>query len=111
MPNTASAKKALRQSYRKRSHNLFWKKRIRSVIRDLKKLLRSKGVSAEVLQEKIVLLQKYADKATKEKVISRNKANRLKSRYAHKISAYTTARAKGSKPVASADSSVAEATK
>jgi len=83
-----SAKKALRQSQRKRAHNLFWKNRVRLVVHDLKALLQDKKSELVVLKEKEVLLQKYSDKATKEKVISRNKANRLKSRYAKKISAH-----------------------
>jgi ribosomal protein S20 len=88
MPNTMSAKKALRQSYKKRAHNLFWKNRIRAVVRDLKGLLQDKNSDPAILKEKEVLLQKYSDKATKEKVISGNKANRLKSRYAQKITAH-----------------------
>ncbi|MBP8961276.1 30S ribosomal protein S20 [Patescibacteria group bacterium] len=88
MPNTMSAKKALRQSQRKRAHNQFWKQRVRSVVHDLKGLLQNESTEVGVLKEKEILLQKYSDKATKEKVISRNKANRLKSRYAQKISAH-----------------------
>lgn len=88
MPNTMSAKKALRQSQRKRAHNLFWKSRIRSVVRDLKELLQDKNSDPAILKEKEVLLQKYSDKAVKEKVVSGNKANRLKSKYAQKITAH-----------------------
>lgn len=88
MPNTISTKKALRQSKRKRVHNLFWKNRIKSVTKELNKLLQTKGSTLGILKEKESLLQKYADKASKKNVISKNKANRLKSKYAQRITAY-----------------------
>ena len=81
MPNTMSSKKALRQSRRKRSHNLFWKNRVKIVVKDLKDSLQTKGATLDILKEKESLLQKYLDKAAKEKVIAKNKANRLKSKY------------------------------
>lgn len=87
MPNTKSAKKALRQSQQKRAHNQFWKIRVHAVTREIKKLLQSKDYDLSQLKEKEKLLQKYSDKASKTKAISRNKANRLKSKYAQKISA------------------------
>ncbi len=102
MPNKMSAKKALRQSQRKRAHNLFWKNRVRGVVRDLKTLLQDKKTEGSVLKEKEVLLQKYSDKATKEKVISRNKANRLKSRYAQKITVHQGGFAKPAKKASKA---------
>lgn len=88
MPNTKSAKKALRQSKQKRAHNQFWKTRVHMVTHELKKLLQNKTSDLSQLKEKEVLLQKYSDKASKTKAISRNKANRLKSEYAQKISAH-----------------------
>jgi len=45
MPNTMSSKKALRQSRRKRSHNLFWKNRVKIVVKDLKDSLQTKGAT------------------------------------------------------------------
>lgn len=89
MPNIMSAKKALRQSQRKRAHNLFWKKRIKGVIKEVENLLKTKDVSLDILKEKESLLQKYVDKAAKKKVIAKNKADRLKSRYAQRITAYS----------------------
>lgn len=80
-----SAKKAVRSSQRKKIHNLSWKKRYKNSIKDLSKSLSDKD-DAGVLKEKLEALQKVLDKSSKEKVIHKNKANRLKSKYAHKIS-------------------------
>ncbi len=99
MPNTMSSKKALRQSRRKRSHNLFWKNRVKIVVKDLKDSLQTKGATLDILKEKESLLQKYLDKAAKEKVIAKNKANRLKSKYAKRITAYLATSKKTRKPV------------
>jgi small subunit ribosomal protein S20 len=84
MPNTKSAVKAVRSSKRKNAHNLFWKKRIKEVLRNMKKGVDSKE-SEEILRNKFVALQKVLDKSAKEKVIHKNRANRLKSIYAGKI--------------------------
>ena len=97
MPNIKSAKKALRQSERKRAHNLFWKNRIKSVRKELDKLLQTKGSSLDILKEKESLFQKYLDKASKKNVIGKNKANRLKSRYAQRITAYFENKGKSKK--------------
>ena len=45
----------------------------------------------EVAKDQMQVLQRVLDKASKEKVIHKNKANRLKSRYARKISALSKA--------------------
>ena len=86
MLNTKSAKKAVRSSKKKNQHNLYWKKKIRDAVKNLKKSIDSKE-SGEVLKDKMIVLQKVLDKSAKEKVIHRNRANRVKSTYAHKISA------------------------
>jgi small subunit ribosomal protein S20 len=96
MPNTKSAIKAVRGSKRKNAHNLFWKKKMRDALKDLKKSLES-GDKEEVLNEKLKSLQKILDKSSKEKVIHKNKANRVKSIYARKIAALSKAGPK-SKP-------------
>ncbi|OGC48064.1 hypothetical protein A2W32_05545 [candidate division WWE3 bacterium RBG_16_37_10] len=85
MPNTMSAAKALRQSNKKRQHNLYWKKRISDVRKQISHLLQTKNLNADILNKELSLLAKALDKAAKEKVIHKNKANRLKSRYARKI--------------------------
>ena len=85
--NTQSAKKAIRSSARKREHNLLWREKVKTVAKNLRNLLKDSKADAKVLTENLTTLQKYLDKAVKEKVIHKNRANRLKSRYAKKISA------------------------
>lgn len=84
MANTSSAKKAVRQSDKKRQHNLFWKKRVKNALKAVKELVASKAEKSQIDAE-IKMLQKVLDKASKEKAIHKNKANRLKSKYALKI--------------------------
>jgi small subunit ribosomal protein S20 len=87
MANTASAKKAIRSSARKREHNLFWKKRIHRAAKELKKSLVAKEKDVGILNSQLSKVQKLLDKAAKEGVLHKNKANRLKTRYAKKIAA------------------------
>lgn len=93
MPNNSSTKKALRSAEKKRLHNLLWKRRFKSAAKSVSKAIVSKD-DATVLSEKLTALQKTLDKASKEKVIHKNKANRLKSRYAKKVSAQSEQTAK-----------------
>ena len=78
MAKTQNAKKAHRSSERKRQHNLFWKKRIK---------VAQKSVLAN--EESSKNLQSALDKATNNKVVHKNKAARLKSRYAKKVAKET----------------------
>ena len=86
MPNTKSAKKAVRGSERKRRHNMFWKKKIKDATKVLTVGKESAGPTT------LSDLQKALDKATKENVIHKNKANRLKSKYAKRFSAQPAAK-------------------
>jgi ribosomal protein S20 len=86
MPNTKSAEKATRSSKRKNVHNLFWKKKVKEALKDLKKSVDSKE-SEEILRSKFTVFQKVLDKSAKEKVTHKNRGNRLKSIYAGKIAA------------------------
>lgn len=86
MANTKSAKKNIRSSAKKKAHNDMWEARFKSAKKSLSKSL-SAGEAEEVVKEKFVGLQKSLDKAAKEKVIHKNKANRVKSKYAKKIAA------------------------
>ncbi|MFC1622258.1 30S ribosomal protein S20 [Patescibacteria group bacterium] len=99
MPNTKSAKKALRGSNRKRLYNAFWKKRIKSSTKNLERALATKKASTDILNKELVVLQKALDKAIKKDVIHKNKANRLKSRYAKKIAAQAQTKSSKPKPV------------
>jgi ribosomal protein S20 len=88
MPNIESAKKALRQSKKKRSQNQFWKNRIKREMKGLNKLLDDKGSDILSLKGEESALQKVLDKAAKNKAIHKNKARRLKSRFAKKIAVH-----------------------
>jgi len=78
MPITKSAKKALRQSARRRAQNLKKKGAYRNLIKEIKKLVSSgKAKDAKNL---LPQLYKALDKAAKTNVIKKNKASRLKSR-------------------------------
>lgn len=78
MPITKSAKKALRQSMRRRARNLKKKEAYKGVTKDIKKLAEAgKTKDARDLLSK---LYQALDKAAKTHVIKKNKAARLKSR-------------------------------
>lgn len=78
MPITRSAKKALRQSFRRRARNLIKKEAYKRLVRDVKKL--SAEGKKEEAQKLLPKLYKTLDKASKTNVIKKNKASRLKSR-------------------------------
>lgn len=71
MPITQSAKKALRQSRRRRERNLTKAKALKEAIKKYKK-----APSSEFLAQ----VYKKLDKAAKTNVIHKNRAARLKSR-------------------------------
>lgn len=80
MPNIQSAKKALRQSLKRKARNLKRKKAMRGSIKDIKKLLLE-----DKKEEALKLLSsayKAIDKATKSGVIKKNNASRKKSQLA-----------------------------
>lgn len=73
MPITKSAIKALKQSEKKRKHNLSKKRTLKSVLKDTRKV------------EDMSKAQSVIDKTAKTGLIHKNKANRLKSRLAKKL--------------------------
>ena len=78
MPITKSAKKALRQSKRKKKFNLSQKRAMGDVLRKIKKL-KAEGKKAEA-QKLVSSAYKIFDKAAKRGVIKKNAASRKKSR-------------------------------
>lgn len=78
MPITSSAKKALRQSHRRRKHNNFRREAYKSTVKNFRKLVTSKKL--EEAREELKKAMQTLDKAAKSKTIKRNKASRLKSR-------------------------------
>ena len=78
MAITKSAKKAIRQSARRKEHNLVYKNKIKKLVKQAKSLvLQNKNEEA-----KKILPDIYAalDKAAKAGVIKKNNASRRKSR-------------------------------
>jgi small subunit ribosomal protein S20 len=84
MPITSSAKKALRQNKRRKLHNLYYKTKIKTL---MKKGLSfaGEGKTAE-LAGLLPSLYKALDKAVKVGVLKKNTASRRKSLIARKIS-------------------------
>jgi small subunit ribosomal protein S20 len=78
MPIKASAKKALRQSKRRRIINLRKKEVAKDIVKKIKKLIAAKKM--EEAKNLIPLAYKAIDKAAKTNVIKKNAANRKKSR-------------------------------
>lgn len=78
MPITSSAKKALRQSKRKKAFNDRRKRLYRDAVKEFKKAVAAK----EFDKAKSLLPQVYKrlDKAAKSHTIAKNKASRTKSR-------------------------------
>ncbi|OGN02093.1 MAG: 30S ribosomal protein S20 [Candidatus Yanofskybacteria bacterium RIFCSPHIGHO2_01_FULL_42_12] len=77
MPITASAKKALRQSTRRKAQNLRSKNTYKNTLKELKSLAAT-GKKDEV-KKLLPKVYKSLDKAAKTNVISKNKSARLKS--------------------------------
>ncbi len=78
MPIIKSAKKALRQSIKRRKLNLSKKEKIRDIVKKIKKL-KAQGKKEEV-ENLLSLAYKAFDKAAKTGVIKKQAASRKKSR-------------------------------
>ncbi len=78
MPIIQSAKKALRQSTRRREKNLVRKEAFKNAIKKYKKSVADKKFDAA--KTELSLVFKTLDKAAKANTIHPNKASRLKSR-------------------------------
>ncbi len=78
MPITKSAKKALRQNFKRKARNLIYKKKIKTLLKRTRSLVLAK----EIEEAKKILPQVYKilDKAAKVGVIKKNTADRKKSR-------------------------------
>lgn len=83
MPITKSAKKARRQSARRRIRNMARKDAYKGAIKTYKKLVAAKNM--DEARVKLSAAYKALDKAAKTGAIKKNKAARLKSRLAKKL--------------------------
>jgi len=78
MPITKSAKKALRQSKRKRVSNVRRKTKFRDLTKEFRKAIAVKDFAKA--KELLPKVYQSLDKAAKGKTIKKNKADRTKSR-------------------------------
>ena len=85
MPNTASAKKRMRQDVVRRSRNRSTKSSLRTQIRKVREAINAND--AEKSQTEFRTLVKKLDTAAAHKVIHRNTAARTKSRLSHALKA------------------------
>jgi small subunit ribosomal protein S20 len=83
MPITSSAKKALRQSKTRRERNIKQKDAYKDAVKTYRKLVAAKQWADAVA--KLPAVYKSLDKAAKTNVITKNKAQRLKSRLAKMV--------------------------
>lgn len=83
MPNTKSAAKAMRQSLRRRAHNLEIKDKFKSAVKEVRKQITA-GKKSDAATA-LVAAMSALDKAVKKHVISKNTAGRRKSRLAKAI--------------------------
>lgn len=90
MPNTSSAKKALRQGEKKKTFNLRRKNNYKSTVKEFRKSIESNAIDkATLLLPKVF---QALDKAAKGNTIKKNKASRLKSRLSSHLSSKTVAK-------------------
>lgn len=80
MPIIKSAKKALRQSLRRKINNVIYKQKIKELIKKAKMLAGQKKL--EEAQKQLTDIYKILDKAAKKGIIKKNTASRKKSRIA-----------------------------
>ena len=78
MPNSASAKKRLRQSIERRDRNRAKKSAIRTAIRNVREAVQA-GDTAKA-EEAFRVAAKRLDRAGSQRVLHPNKSSRLKSR-------------------------------
>jgi small subunit ribosomal protein S20 len=83
MPRIQSAKKALRQSEKRRKDNLRKMKSLKGSIKNIQKMT-DEGKTDEA-KTSLSVAYKALDKAAKTNLIKKNKANRMKSRLAQRI--------------------------
>ena len=83
MAITKSAKKAWRQSLKRRARNLIYKTKIKNLIKEARNLVLAKKI--EEAKKLLPQIYKILDKAAKVGVIKKNTAARKKSRIAKAI--------------------------
>lgn len=93
MPNTQSAKKALRQSERRRVRNLSTKRSFKRAVKQFRQLIDAGQLDDARIR--LPSVYKTLDKAAKNGVIKKNKSSRLKSRLTTQLQKALASGAKG----------------
>ncbi len=83
MPITKSAKKALRQSKKRRARNLKQSRSFKDEVKALKKTIASKDKKSAL--EILPKVYKAVDKAVKTNILKKNTAARMKSQLAKEV--------------------------
>ncbi len=83
MPNTKSAKKALRKSLKRYEENRRFKARLKRWIKKLQGFITE--AQKEYAEKTWPMVQKLLDKAAKKHIYHKNKVNRIKSRLSKQI--------------------------
>ncbi|MEK7195704.1 MAG: 30S ribosomal protein S20 [Patescibacteria group bacterium] len=83
MPRTKSAKKALRQSARRRVRNIEGADNLKATVKNYKKLL-LEGKLKEA-EQSLSSVYKLLDKSANKNLIKKNKASRMKSRFSRQL--------------------------
>ena len=85
MANTPGARKAARQSQKRRKHNISLRSELRTAITQVKKAIKvgDKTKAMDVYRKSVSVMDRIADK----KIIHKNKASRHKGRLAAQIKA------------------------
>lgn len=78
MPITASAKKALRQSVKRKAQNMRRKNKFRVLVKEFRKAINAKNF--DKAKQMLPSIYKALDKAAKTNAIKKNMASRNKSR-------------------------------
>ena len=83
MPRTKSAKKALRQSARRRVRNIEGADSLKAAVKNYKKLL-LEGKLKEA-EQSLSSVYKLLDKSANKNLIKKGKASRMKSRFSRQL--------------------------
>lgn len=83
MAITKSAKKAIRQSIKRRDHNIVYKNNIKKLVKEINSLVAEKKISEA--KKLLPAIYSALDKAAKVGVIKKNNASRRKSRLTRAI--------------------------
>lgn len=79
MANTNQAKKMIRKTKSQTAYNRWWKTKIKSAIKTLDEIVSKPESTKEDTAASYRELQKIVDKAQKNGIIKKNKANRIKA--------------------------------